>query len=251
MKVQNNKFHIILTETAVELIPVSIRDKYFSQIQKSIKKLGNIAKVLDTALHHSYMSQLDNREKRGRPDILHKFLLDALGSPANHNGVLEIYFHLPETKDREEALYWVSSKMRTARDFLRFKGLITKLLENGQIPEKAPFLIEQVSDNFPEWLKENFSRKEIFKFSKNGTVKSLTSVFRPCIQDMELDSIDDPSEDEGAKYAILIGGFQKGSFSKEIQKIPGNVIALPDRGYDSWIVVQRVLGAIEQLLALI
>ena len=45
--------------------------------------------------------------------------------------------------------------------------------------------------------------------------------------------------------AILIGGFQKGYYSKEIQKIPGSEISISPHGMDSWIIINRVITLYE------
>ena len=99
------KLHIILVDTALELIPREFLSH--PSVQKNIKKFGNWGRIFDTSLHHSLINQIENGEKRGRPDILHHFLLDALGSPSNLYDRLKIYFHTPR------GLYLVDSSLGT------------------------------------------------------------------------------------------------------------------------------------------
>lgn len=222
--------HLILTETALEMIP-SEYDKD-PIVKKWIQKFSNAARLLDTSLHHHLLAKLKNREKRGRPDILHHFLLDTLGSPANIAGQLKIYFHT------KSALYSVSPDMRCPRDYHRFKALMVQLLELGNIPKKKPYFIRRETENFSHWITTRFPEKNIYQFTVTGEKISLKHISDTIVQSTE-DS------------ALLIGGFQKGHFSATIKNLPGQKIALPDRGYDSWVVVNRVLSFYEQAQNLI
>ncbi|WP_371805440.1 hypothetical protein [Candidatus Lokiarchaeum ossiferum] len=217
--------HMILTETALEMIPSEYdRDPI---VKKWIQKFNNAARLLDTSLHHHLLAKLKNSEKRGRPDILHHFLLDTLGSPANFAGEIKIYFHT------KSALYSVSSDMRCPRDYHRFKALMVQLLEVGNIPKKKPYFIRRETENFTHWITSNFHENNVYQFTANGEKIKLKHISDTIVQSTE-DS------------AVLIGGFQKGHFSATINKLPGQKIALPDRGYDSWVVVNRVLTFYEQ-----
>ncbi len=228
---KNQKMHIILTETAIELIPKSLEKK--PNALSSIKKFGKPGQILDTALHHSIMHTLKNSQKRGRPDILHHFLLDTLGSPANLKGFLEIYFHC------SSGLYKVNSEMKCPRDYSRFKGLMCQLIKKGHIPPKQrPYLISRMNLNLRDWIKNNFTEKNTFSLSVNGNKASLETITSKFFN-------------ESNECAVLIGGFQKGHFSDDILKISSQIFAISDRGYDSWIIINRVLAKFEQNLNLI
>ena len=222
--------YLVLVETAVERIPDSLAQKV--SIKKALKKFGSAAKLLDTTWHHSDMYILPDSHRRGRPDILHHFLLDTLGSPANLTGNLQILFQC------SDGLFQVDSKMRCPRDYLRFKSLMVPLLEQGHVPPKKPYLIRRITQNYPQWVESQFSADQIYKFTSTGTAQSLEKL---------MESITSSSTDT----LIMVGGFQKGPFSPLIQEIPGHTIALPNQGYDSWIVVNRVCGAYEKALRLI
>ena len=227
----NPRMHIILTEVALELIPKSLT-KNPSAI-KNVKKFGRAGEILDTSLHHSIMHTLKNSQKRGRPDILHHFLLDTLGSPANLKGFLEIYFHC------SSGFYKVNSEMKCPRDYIRFKGLMYQLIRKGHVPpNQQPYLISRMDLNLKDWIKNNFKDKTTFIFSVNG-------------KETSLETITSKFFNESNECAVLIGGFQKGHFSDDILKIPSQIFALSDRGYDSWIVTNRVLAKFEQDLNLI
>ena len=227
----NPKMHIILTEVALELIPKSLA-KQPSAI-KNIKKFGRAGEILDTSLHHSIIHALKNSQKRGRPDILHHFLLDTLGSPANLKGHLEIYFHC------SSGFYKVNSEMKCPRDYIRFKGLMYQLIRIGHIPpNQQPYLVSRMDLGLKDWIKNSFTDKNTYIFSVSG-------------KEALLESITSKFFKESNECAVLIGGFQKGHFSDDILKLPSQIFALSDRGYDSWIIINRVLAKFEQDLNLI
>ncbi|MHA1475069.1 MAG: hypothetical protein ACTSQ5_07765 [Promethearchaeota archaeon] len=227
----NPKIHLILTETALELIPKSLKKK--PSAIKSNEKFGRAGQILDTSLHHSIMHTLQNPQKRGRPDILHHFLLDTLGSPANLKGHLEIYFNCPS------GFYKVNSEMKCPRDYIRFKGLMFQLIRKGHIPpNQQPYLVSRMDLDLKNWITNNFTEKNTFIFSING-------------REASLETITSKFFNESNEIAVLIGGFQKGHFSDDIFKIPSQIFSLSDRGYDSWIVTNRVLAKFEQDLNLI
>jgi len=113
------------------------------------------------------------------------------------------------------------------------------LIKKGHIPpNQQPHLISRMNLDLKDWLKNNFTSNNTFIFSLNG-------------EEASLESITSKFFIESNKCAVLIGGFQKNHFSDDILKIPSQMYALTDRGYDSWIVTNRVLAKFEQDLNLI
>lgn len=216
--------HLILVDTALELIPPSLLKR--KSVIANIKKFGNAGKILDTTLHHSDMHDLPNSDARGRPDILHQFLLAALGSPANLSKQLKIYFHANSN------LYEVNPEMRCPKDTQRYKALMTQLLELNHIPKDPPFFIEKISDDIGSWIANKFSQSQTICFTRQGEPTSFASLCHIAIWHTE-------------DMLALVGGFQKGYFSPEIEKIPSKKLKLGDKGLESAIVVQRVITAYE------
>ncbi len=219
--------HIILTETALELIPKQWKKKAF--VQKQLNKYGNPAKLLDTAMHHKQMQQLPSSVRRGRPDILHHFLLDVLGSFANLHRKVAIYFDCPS------GLYSVDTTMHCPRNYNRFKGLMVQMLQLGHIPPEPPYLIEKITENGLQWMRSHFKRDQTYLLTSRGVNHS----FR------ELEAV---FTSQTGDFLVLIGGFQKGASSKTIQKLSHHQIALGSVGVDSWIAVQRVITAFENTI---
>src|SRR3972149_1598851 len=85
--------NIIIAESAIERIPESLwaHSEVLKKSKILNKKPGQI--LLDRSYHHRAMLRLKDNEKRGRPDIVHFCLLEALGSPLNKEGFLKIFVH--------------------------------------------------------------------------------------------------------------------------------------------------------------
>ena len=117
---------IILAECGLELIPKEIRQH--SSVKRHLSHKNYSSQLLDNALHHSAMNNLSNKEKRGRPDIAHLCILNALGSSLNKSGSLELFFHTIRNR-----IYRINSEIRITRNYNRFKGLMAKLLIDNDI----------------------------------------------------------------------------------------------------------------------
>ncbi|MCP4762410.1 MAG: 16S rRNA methyltransferase, partial [archaeon] len=128
---------IILAECGLELIPKTIRK--YSSVQRNLSSKNYSSQLLDNALHHSAMKDLKDFEKRGRPDILHACILNALGSPLNKSGKLNLYIHTTNDK-----IFKFNPEIRIARNFNRFKGLVAKLLMESEIIADGTPLITQI-----------------------------------------------------------------------------------------------------------
>ena len=87
---------LILVECGLEIIPRQIRNH--SSVKKNRTNKIYSSQLLDNALHHSAMKNLKNSIKRGRPDIVHLCLLNALGSPLNKSSNLKLYIHTIKNK---------------------------------------------------------------------------------------------------------------------------------------------------------
>ena len=93
--------------------------------------------------------KLKDRDKRGRPDILHQFLLFTLGSLACKNDRLKVFIHTLFNQTFE-----VKKDVRIPRNYLRFIGLMEQLLVKGQVPPKGTPLISMKKQPLEELITE-------------------------------------------------------------------------------------------------
>lgn len=214
---------VILAECGLELIPEEIKNN--PAIQKNIKNQSYSSKLLDNALHHSAMVKLKGVEKRGRPDITHACLLNALGSTANKSGNLKVFLHTFENK-----IFEINSDIKIARNYNRFKGIMAKLLIEGEIKTGDLLLISRIKRNLSELLK-SISNEEIITFSSKGElVKNHFELF-----DKNLTK----------NYVVIVGGFQKGFFSDEILSLSNKIVSISHYSLDAWVALSKVIGYYE------
>ncbi len=214
---------IIFVECGLELIPLEIRKH--PSIQKNLKKDSYPSKLLDNAIHHSAMVRLDAVEQRGRPDITHACLLNALGSTANKSGNLKIYLHTVESK-----IFEINPDIKIARNYNRFKGLMAKLLMENEIRIKNLLLISEFRGTLRE-LVNSIDKKEVILFSNKGELAESPLLLFD--NDLSKDII------------VIIGCFQKGFFSDEILELSNRLVSISHYSLDAWVALSRVITLYE------
>jgi len=214
---------IIFVECGLELIPFEIRKH--PSIQKNLKKDSYPSKLLDNAIHHSAMVRLDAAEQRGRPDITHACLLNALGSTANKSGNLKIFLHTYENK-----IFEINPAIKIARNYNRFKGLMAKLLMENEIRIKNLLLISEFKGTLRE-LVNSIEKKDVIIFSNKGELAENPLL----LFDNNL------SKD----FVVIIGCFQKGFFTDEILELSNRLVSISHYSLDAWIVLSRVITLYE------
>lgn len=210
---------LILVECGLELIPKHIRDH--PAVKKNLSSRIYSSQILDNSLHLSAMKNLKNKEKRGRPDIIHSCLLNALGSPLNKNRNLIIYIHTINNK-----IFEFNAEIRIARNYSRFKGLMAKLLIDGSIEIDNLKLITPFKGNLNKLI-STFENPEVYILTSKG---KLINNFK----DLFIEAID-------KNYVVIIGGFQKSNFSKDILNISKNLISISKYSLDAWLATNRII----------
>ncbi|MHA1931987.1 MAG: 16S rRNA methyltransferase [Promethearchaeota archaeon] len=214
---------IILVECGIELIPKEIR--HHSAIRKNLSTQIYSSQLLDTALHHSAMRNLKNPEKRGRPDIAHLCLLNALGSPLNKTGNLKLYIQTFNNK-----IFKFNPEIKLARNYNRFKGLMAKLLIDGEISVDGIQLISAFNGELQDLI-EKYNFPKIYLCSKRGKL----------IQDYRELFFEESAEE----IMVLIGGFQKGNFSEYLMGFSNNLISISKYSLDAWVVISKIINFYE------
>lgn len=215
--------YLLIVECGVELIPKKIRTH--PSVKKNIKRSNYSSQLLDNALHHSAMAKLDNFEKRGRPDILHNCLLNALGSPLNKHHLLKLYFHTINNR-----IFELNPEIRISRNYNRFKGLAAKLLIDRNIRFNNSYLIKEIDENLKDLIK-SIKKREIILFSSRG---------HQILHHLDLFQVN-----KIKNYITIVGGFQKGTFSKEIMQLSDKIISISKYSLDAWIVVSKIISFYE------
>jgi len=216
---------IVLAESELELIPNDILfhpaiTSYAKQRNKKPKYL-----ILDSSFHHSAMKDLPEENRRGRPDIVHIFLLNSLESILNKKEKLKIIIHT-----RNNEAIFIDSKTRIMRSYSRFIGLFEQLFEKRKITTEERTLIE-LMENFPlEKIIENEEHDYLLTFSENGKIIDLRD-YLINLKNKKIQNI-----------LCIIGGFPHGDFHSDISKYSDDVVSIFDEKLNALAVSNELLS---------
>jgi rRNA small subunit pseudouridine methyltransferase Nep1 len=210
---------IILVECGIELIPKEIRNH--SAIRKNLSSQIYSSQILDNALHHSAMNKLKNSEKRGRPDITHLCLLNALGSTLNKTGNLNVFIHTIKNR-----IYEFNSEIRIARNYNRFKGLMAKVLIDGNIKVNGKQLISQYEGKLHDLIDKFKNPETILLSSRGKLVNNYRDLFPEALS---------------KNIIAVIGGFQKNAFSEEVLRLSNKLFSISEYSLDAWVVINKII----------
>lgn len=222
---------MILAEASLEPVPDDIRDH--PAVRKSARRRGKDPSelILDRSLHHFAMKGLPNAEKRGRPDIVHMALLEALGSPLNREGLLSIHVHTIG-----DMIIDVNPSVRLPRNYNRFLGLMEQLFANGSITTASGEELLRIRPGRMRDLIGALNPSRVLAFTRAGPPRTI----KDCVG--ELMAQDRP--------AAVIGGFPHGGFSEETLGLADALARIDRESLDASIVVSRLIYEFEEALGL-
>jgi rRNA small subunit pseudouridine methyltransferase Nep1 len=215
---------IILAESELELIPNQIisHPAVISYAKHRNKKPKGL--ILDSSFHHSAMKELYEGNRRGRPDIVHIFLLNSLESIINKKGKLKIIIHT-----RNNEAIFVDPKTRIMRSYHRFIGLLEQLFEKKKIAAEEKTLLELKENVSLEKIIENEDHDFIITFSENGKIVDL------------YDYLINLKNKKIKNILCVIGGFPHGDFHFDISKYSDDVISIFNEKLAAWTVTNELL----------
>ena len=215
---------LILAESALELIPESLTS--YQVIASSAKKRNKKTReiLLDSSYHYSAMKNLEDADRRGRPDIIHIFLLNALESIANKQGKMQIIIH---TRNNEKIT--IDSSTRIIKNYERFIGLIEQLFQKQILPdEKNPLLKLEKNKDLQTIVKEIKSDFTIGLSIEGKQVKML-NYFK------------DLKKKNHEHIACIVGGFPKGDFNNDIKKLTDQIVSIYPEMLTAWTVTNEII----------
>lgn len=223
---------LLLVETAVELIPQEIRNHPTIQAYCKWRGLDPKWTILDSSYHHSAMKNLNSPEKRGRPDILHFTLLEALGSPLNQAGLLEIYCHT-----HDQAFIEINPNVRLPRVYERFKGLLSQLYREKEIKtDSGEILLRLMSKNIAEAVND-LRPDHVYLLSEKGRQ----------INRHELGEIFKNND----RPLFMVGCYPHGDFLEGTKNLAEDSLSISRMRLDAWTAVSRLLCIAEQALSIV
>lgn len=186
--------------------------------------------LLDRSYHHTSMKRLKESEKRGRPDIIHFALLEALGSPLNKQGLLQVYVHTIN-----DYVISVNPEVRLPKNYNRFVGLFEQLFQLGTIPPTGPVLLGLERKTLSQLLQET-ETDYVLAFSTRGDRKTLEEAVSR-LQTKE-------------RHAVIIGGFPHGHFSETTVELADEVVCVDPEMLEAWTLTSRVIYEYERAISL-
>ena len=221
---------LVLVEAALETIPREIVDHL--QVRRRAEKTGKPPRrlILDRSYHYGAMAKLKDKEKRGRPDIVHFCLLETLGSPLNLEGLLQVYVHT-----YSGYVVKVSPETKLPRNYNRFIGLMEQLFEERRVPPSGRPLLTLKRQSLTDLLKTLKPSLTIALTRRGKPEPVLKLAWRLT---------------EAERPAVLVGGFPHGTFSPKTLRLADEAVAIDPDPLDSWIAVSRIISAYEQATGL-
>ncbi|OLB92584.1 MAG: ribosome biogenesis protein, partial [Thaumarchaeota archaeon 13_1_40CM_38_12] len=190
--------------------------------RRSKKKPSEI--LLDISWHFAAMKGIKDEIKRGRPDLVHFCLLEALSIPLYFEKRLNVFVHTINNK-----VIFVGQNIRIPKSYHRFAGLIEKLYSVGKIEENDKMLLEIKNMDFSSLI-DKIKPKQTVGLTTKGTLIS----YQQLVQ-----GIDDNT-------CLVVGGFARGHFSDNINKHFDKTISVDKNALEAHVIISRVLYEYEK-----
>ncbi|MEM2927155.1 MAG: hypothetical protein QXO94_06825 [Candidatus Bathyarchaeia archaeon] len=223
---------LIIAEASLETIPKELLRNRDILRHARLRGISPRFMLLDRSYHHHAMLRLQNGERRGRPDIVHFALLEALGTPLNLEGLLKIRVHTFQNFVIE-----VSPEVRLPKNYLRFKGLMEQLFRYGRVPPEP--------GEKPLMILKKQSLKELMEEMKPSLTVGLTTEGVP----ITLTELAYRLMGRG-EPAIVVGGFPRGHFSDETKGMLQALYRIDPASLETSIVVSRLIYAFEKAIGI-
>ena len=217
---------IILVESSLELIPKEMY-KHSSVISysKKFKKISSQT-LLDNSWHFGAMKGLDNEIKRGRPDIVHLTLLSLCTTPAFYENKIKVFIHTIN-----DEIISINNKTKLPKSYHRFQGLMEKLFFTKKIQAEDEILMKLKQSSLSELLSK-IKPNQIIGLTTKGQKNTIEKIVKQIPENS----------------CILIGGFQKGHFSNETQRIIEKSFSINDLSLEAHIVASRLVYEYEKTI---
>ena len=217
---------IILVESSLELIPNKMHNHpAVTSYSKKFKK-NPANTLLDNSWHFGAMKGLDNEIKRGRPDLIHLTLLSLCTTPAFYENKIKIFVHTINNK-----IISINNNTRLPKSYHRFQGLMEKLFLIKKIEHRDELLMNL----------ETSTLSQLISKIKPTHIIGLTTVGKKTTFEKIVKELTENS-------CILIGGFQKGHFSKETEKIIEESFSINNSSLESHLVASRLVYEYEKTI---
>ena len=171
---------------------------------------------------HVVRRYLNNKERRGRPDIVHLCMLAACGTPLYMKDLLRVYVHTITDKVIE-----IGQGVRIPKSYHRFAGLLEDLYLEKKITDDSGHMLAEITDcNFTELI-ETIEPDVLIGMSTSGSLDTYGNI---------------AAKFDGYKDGcIVIGGFPKGHFNDKVAENLKGTYCVPGGSQEAHVILSRIL----------
>jgi rRNA small subunit pseudouridine methyltransferase Nep1 len=224
-----SKLTLIIAEAALETIPNDIAGHAAVRNHSRRMQMKSSEILLDRSYHHAAMKRLANSLKRGRPDIIHFSLMEALATPLFMEMKLKVYVHTINDK-----IITIADNLRIPKSYFRFERLMANLFRDKIIKSNEGTVLLEMSDGTFSDLVNSIKPNMIIGLSTVGAQSNAQRVAENA-----------RSWDHSC---VVVGGFAKGHFSENVTRSLGPTYSISSMGLEAHVVIARVLYEYEKLL---
>jgi rRNA small subunit pseudouridine methyltransferase Nep1 len=229
---------LIIAEASIETVPKQIASH--PAVKNHAQKLGKNPReiLLDKSYHHAAMLRagLESYWKRGRPDIIHFALMEALSTPLFLKSMLKVYIHTVTDK-----AILIGDSLRIPKSYFRFEGIMMNLFKEKVIKSAdGNNILLELHDNitFEEFIKNKVRPDKLIGLSSNGVQSTAEEIVsRNIIKNDH-------------HFAFVIGGFPRGHFSDDTSKMFSCSYSIGEFKLEAHTVIARILYECEKVLVL-
>jgi len=216
----------VLIESSLETLPSELAS---SRKAKAVARRYGIPPkfvLLDTSIFYEEMKRRGISTRRGRPDIVHQFLLATQYSPLNRWGMLRVYIHTWKGDIIE-----VSERARIPKNYFQFLGLMQKLYIEKAVPSKEDPLLRLIEGKGLKAFLEDIGAERLILLHESGRN----------VERKELAEYTFP------QFIFGVGGFPHGDFSESVLSLSSDRLSLYGGiQLDAWMAADRLICALEE-----
>jgi rRNA small subunit pseudouridine methyltransferase Nep1 len=216
----------VIAEAALECVPEEIASH--PAVSNRARKLCHKPEetLLDRSYHHAAMKRLPDSWKRGRPDIVHFALMEALSTPLFIQGHLDVYVHT--FGDR---IISVAAGLRIPKSYFRFEGLMQDMFRDGVVKSDEGAILMEMKKGTLADLVRDVKPDKVVGLSSAGVQSSAEQVV---------------SKNDVDNCMFVIGGFPKGHFGDDTKALFNCTYSIEGMGLEAHVVIARMLYECEK-----
>jgi rRNA small subunit pseudouridine methyltransferase Nep1 len=211
---------LILADSELEMVPDAIAGA--GCCVSYARKRGRSPRetLLDSTVHYPALERLRDGNRRGRPDLVHFFLLTALDSVQNLEGGLKVVVHT-----RNGQLIRIRPDTRLPKNQNRFVALMEQLFLKRQVPPQGDALMTLEEGTVESVLKEAAVEKTVVLSPRGRAVEARRHFSRMRDRDV----------------ACIVGGFPDGDFTSPVYDMADEVLSISPYVLKVWTVASGIL----------